>query len=344
LSQPSDPMLAPLPAALVAPWLEDNYDFITDLTFMNFRLAEHVPKLRNEMRSAGRIRLAEPAQPMALSAVDAAIVAVELMDQVSLLLQMIRVDDDGHTKLGEPQRISGINGHEMQMLRTPLRVVMECRELAASQTPTIADTSYWSFLTEVNQAITRSEHSDNSHLAEAVKTLVGEGVFLAMLENPNIISMSKQGESDQFLSGISDRTVMEFVLKAGEFTAQETLVKRTKGTFGVETRGFTDAERRMIQNIYDHQLGVLFFKPHPWSRAYRIEAHLDCLTDEEWLMSLLAGIGKDTATRMIVEPWPQFMADYTAKQVAAMAELYGQKNRHRLPVSVPTRTPGGRSR
>jgi hypothetical protein len=163
-----------------------------------------------------------------------------------------------------------------------------------------------------------------------------------MLENPNVISMSKQAESDKFLTGISDRTVMELVLKAGEFTAPVALIKWIKGKFGVETHAFNDTERRMIQNVYDHHLGVLFFKPHPWSRAYRIEAHLDRLTDERWLMSLLAGISEQTMTRTVVEPWPQFMADFTTKRIAAIAELYGPNNRHRLPITVPTRTAYGR--
>jgi hypothetical protein len=173
---------------------------------------------------------------------------------------------------------------------------------------------------------------------------VDEVVFLSMLENPNVVSMSKQGESDRLLPGISDRTVLEFVLKAGEFTTPIRLVEGIKGKFGVEKRAFKDAERRMIQGIYDHRLGMLFFKPHSWSRAYRIEGHLDCLTEEAWLMSLLAGISKQTTTRTVVEPWPQFMADYTTKRIAAVAELYGANNRHRLPITVPTRTPGGNSR
>jgi hypothetical protein len=61
---------------------------------------------------------------------------------------------------------------------------------------------------------------------------------------------------------------------------------------------------------------------------------------------MLAAISKHTATRAIVDPWPQFMADYTAKRLSAIAELYGANNRHRLPITVPTRTAqrGGRSR
>jgi hypothetical protein len=346
LRQPFDRVLAPLPAAFVAPWLEDNCHFVSDLAFMKYRLADHVPKLRNELESAGRIRSAEPVQPMALSAVDAAVVAVELMDQVSILLQGIRVEDDGYTRLSEPQRVTGINGHVLQMLRTPLRVVIECRELAASRTLTIADNSYLSFLTEANQAIAHSEHSDNPQLAEAIKILAEEGNFLAMLENPFVISMSKRGESDNLLSGISDRTVLEFVLEGGEFTTPVRLVDGMKSKFGVERRGWFEAERNKIQDIYDNRLGVMFFKPHPWSRAYRIEGHLDHLLDDGWLMSMLAAISKHTVTRTIVEPWPQFMADYTAKRLSGIADLYGANNRHRLPISVPTRTAlkGGRSR
>ena len=68
------------------------------------------------------------------------------------------------------------------------------------------------------------------------------------------------------------------------------------------------------------------------TRAYRIEGHLDRLHDPGWLFPLLAAISRHTAeNRMVVEPWPQFIADYTAKKISAVADLYGPMNWHRHP-------------
>jgi hypothetical protein len=49
-------------------------------------------------------------------------------------------------------------------------------------------------------------------------------------------------------------------------------------------------------------------------------------------MALLAAISIHTETsRRIVEPFPQFMADYTAKRLSAVGKLYGQLNWHQFP-------------
>jgi hypothetical protein len=62
--------------------------------------------------------------------------------------------------------------------------------------------------------------------------------------------------------------------------------------------------------LYKRLLGVLFYKPHPWTRAYRVEAHLEQLESRDWLMPLLAAIKAHTeVSRHTVEPFPQFMAD-----------------------------------
>ena len=333
-----DANATPLPSAFVEPWLADNESFVSELRVLSSRLAEQVPRLRQGLKGNGRIAVAQDVEPTSLSAVDAAVAAVELIDQVSILLQVVRVDDDGRTTLGQPQRVSGVNGHEMHMLTSPIRVAMECRELAGSTSTTIADNSYWSFLMEVNQAITRSETCDNPRLHGAVKSLLEEGLFIQMLESEDVIAMSKRGESDTLVPGISDRTVLEHVLTGGEFTKPVRLVDWVKGKFGVEKRGFNDAERKFVMEAYNDRIGVMFYKPHPWSRAYRIEGHLSRLSEEKWLMRLLSSIRKHTATRTIIEPWPQFMADFTAKHISAVASLYGQHNRHRVPLVVPTRS------
>jgi hypothetical protein len=220
-----------------------------------------------------------------------------------------------------------------------MRVAAECRVLAAVTQPTIADTSYWSFLMEVNQAITREANSSVPALSAAVKSLVDDQTFINMIQNPNVVPMSKTSQSDTFLDGISDRQVLSQLLHPGEYLYPRSLVEGTTGAFGIEKRRFKEFERNMLDSFFKKQLGVVFFKPHAWSRAFRIEGHLDHLRNEKWLMPLLAAITKHTAVnRMVVEPWPQFMADYTAKKVAGVARLYGPMNRHRHPEAHYMRT------
>jgi hypothetical protein len=330
---------APLPAAIVRPWLEDNGRFIRDLKLIGERVAKHAPQLRQKLLSEGRIRTAATAERLPIAAVDASLQFVDLFDQVSILLQVVRVNDDGQTIVGDPQRVTGVNGTAMHLIAPALRTLGECRELAGSTSLTIADGAYFSILMQVNSAISRSEDCDHGQLDDVVKGLVDDGIFLKMLRNSNVIPMSKIGESDRLVPGISDRTILEFVLEPGEFLLPRKLSDATRGSFGIKQKRFTQADWQSIRQFYDAKLGMLFFRPHAWSRAFRIEGHLDRLSNEATLMPILAAIAHHTTTRTIVEPWPQFMADFTATRLGAVAELYGANNRHRMPLAIPTRTP-----
>jgi hypothetical protein len=319
----------PLPARLMAPWLDDNALFQNELALRNARLKD-ISSFRAQIEN--QIRTSEPANPCELGAVDAASVPVSFGDQLSILLQTVSIAHDGTPTIGKPERITGIDGHELRLIETPMRVAAECRELAKATKPTIADTSYWSFLMEVNQAITRQANISNQTLTDAVKCLVDDGAFLGMIQNHFVIPMTKTSESETYLKGVSDRQVLGQVLNPGEYIMPRPLVTGTSGNFGIERRRFKTSERDLLEDFYKRCLGVTFYKPHAWTRAYRIEGHLIYLEDPDWLMPLLAAVKMHTATNQhIVEPFPQFMADYTAKKLAAVGRLYGELNWHRFP-------------
>jgi hypothetical protein len=214
---------------------------------------------------------------------------------------------------------------------------------------TIADTSFWSLLMEVNQVITRYVNggAQQEGLAEAYGTLIEEGIFLAVLRNPWVIAMSKTNQSGQLAHRhpafhaatqvVSDRELLGRLLAPGEFLVPLCLVEASGGKFGIEQRGFTASEREEIDICYTKRLGLTYFKPHAWSRAFRIEASLAHLQDDAYLMPLLAALQHHTQERT-AEPWPQFMSDWNAKKVSAIATLYGELNFHRTPFFDPTRT------
>src|SRR6516162_11966352 len=83
---------APLPAALMMPWLADNQAFQRELQARDSRLKDLAP-IRAQI--ANRIRTAESAEPCALSAVDAASILVGFGAQISILLQVIHIAADG---------------------------------------------------------------------------------------------------------------------------------------------------------------------------------------------------------------------------------------------------------
>jgi len=161
-----------------------------------------------------------------------------------------------------------------------------------------------------------------------------------MVRNPLVFPMSKTNESEIFRDGVSDRQFLTEILQPGEYIKPRLLTEGTSGSFGIEKRRFKQSERDELDEFFKKKLGVTFYKPHPWSRAYRIEGHMDKLNDRQWLFSLFNAIDIHTShNRCVVEPWPQFMADYTAKTLSGVATLYGDMNWHRNPNHyVKTRT------
>jgi hypothetical protein len=320
------PIGDPLPVQLLGPWIEDNEKFQHSLNQRSARLAD-LSHLRNRLA----IRIAQPAERCLLGAVDASQLQIEFGDQLSILVQGARIRDDGTGEFGKPWRITGINGHAFALAAMPMRIAEECRLLASSKEPTIADMSYWSALMDVNQSIARADHTQTEAIKAALTVLLDDRMFISVIENPYVIPMTKLSESDTLFRGVSDRQVLTMILHSGEYLAPRSLTNATGTSFKVERRGFTAGEQQLLQDYYDRRLGVVFYKPHDWSRAYRIEAHLDRLNDDAWLMPLLAAIKQHTIDRTIQEPWPQFMADFTVRRVAGVGRLYGQDNWHRHP-------------
>jgi hypothetical protein len=338
----------PIPTRLLEPWIEDNRLFIGNDMAERRKMIERLDGHRQRLLDEGEIEAAPSVPPIPLAAVDAAVLDASVGDMVSTLVQVVWIGDDGATRLPPPVRFTGIDGLEMSLARTPVRVAAECAELAASEGVTIADTSFWSLLMEVNQAITRVENvspdkGSSRALKDAVTRLTEGRLFLDTLGNPNVIAMSKQNQSCKIgREHVSDREAYGQILRAGEYRRPQGLTESTKGHFGVEKRRFTAADRETIKTHYSKRVGVTFYKPHAWSRAFRIEAHLDRMLDRAWLAGVLAGIAAHTTSRTGREPFPQYMADWTAKRLSAVAKLYGDLNFHRAPWLDPARHVGER--
>jgi hypothetical protein len=329
----------PIPARCIESWVGDNALFIAQTLQARDRRMKEVPAKREEYLRKGLIRKRADSERTTLAAVDAADIQVEIGDMVSILVNSARVEDDGQVTFGAPVRKTGVNSEELSLARTPLRVAGECSFLCESQSITIADTSFWSLLWEVNQTITRREGAgSNSALEESYTRLVKDGAFIRTMRNENVIAMSKTNQSCRISGGmVSDREMLGAILEPGEYIVPGPLDEWLEASFGVEKRGFTDAERKEIGAIYKNDLKVTFFKPHAWSRAYRIEAHTIRLQDEAWLMALLSAVDYHTKASHLPEPWPQFLADFVTKQISGIGELYGALNFHRTPYFDPSR-------
>jgi hypothetical protein len=334
----------PIPSRLVTPWIEDNKKFIEhDLRRRNEALAR-LRSQRGQFIANGRILQADSTyKPIPLYAVDAAKIEQPIGDLITILIQTVCVGDNDDCVICNPVRHNGIHGHETSLAGNALRVAAECQLLKESKNFTIADLSFMTLLMEVNLCWSQAEHGSNDLSKLAADQLINQSWFLDTVRNHNVIGMSKFGEAKTIDKVVSDREVFDKILDAGEYSKPYSIVEGLRlqqtqrgSTTSLAAVGFADRERQEIKTIYEKLLQVTYYKPHSWSRAFRIEAYSEVFADRDRLMPLLSAIHEHTKVRDIVEPFPQFMADFTASTLtSAVAILYGEINRCRTEFITP---------
>lgn len=335
----------PISVRFAEPWVEDNKQFVEQVKSEYSGVLTRIKDdLRPKLEKSRLIKKAGKGKPSLMAAVDASVVDVQVEDMSTVLVQAA-LHYDGKTDFDKPMRFGPFTSEDARYVRTPARFSREVAMLnacPAGQT-VIVDNSFWSFLMEVNQAITAfSNHLGSDERFEGIVDEIVSG-FPMMLENEFAIAMPKSSVSqsisknpkfkDLFVQPIADRPVCSRVLDADEYLRPEPL--KDVGSFGmgkknkvnVEQRKFSPQQVDRIKEIYESELYFTYYKPWPYSRAYRIEARKDKFTND-----LFASIKEATRLREIAEPEPQFLVDHAVKQINAVQQLYsGKLNAFRTP-------------
>lgn len=174
------------------------------------------------------------------------------------------------------------------------------------------------------------EHRAVEHLAIAMRC-------------PNIVAMVKYDASrdltktwlSAFESTYDDRTVMTMLLEADEFTKPVQVGQTPRSRENWEElhitvaspnfpnrpeieQGFNDA----LDYVRQRNIFFIYYKPHEWAPAYRIELKRDIVESPVHLANVLCAVKDQVLSPEIREPYPQYLADIMAKSVGdGMAAL-----------------------
>ncbi len=120
-----------------------------------------------------------------------------------------------------------------------------------------------------------------------------------------------------------DRGMLTFLLNAGELTEPRELEHpRTSDgqlTWHLDTKRLYDKIRESTEELADQvidalgSLHVIYYKPQVWLPALRIEMSQSIATNRHRLATVIQGIKNQTATPSMLEPYPIYLADRTAK-------------------------------
>jgi len=141
---------------------------------------------------------------------------------------------------------------------------------------------------------------------------------------PKYTSRNDIGKNLHWPENYDDRAILTLILDPGEFTRPKLFTSEE----GWHVRlPYEDEELRVLmQQVISgiKNLSVIYYKPHPWCPALRIEMPSATADDETKLNSILINIKDQCQTPSIMEPFPLYMADRIAKHMAPAIPAYKQ--------------------
>lgn len=141
---------------------------------------------------------------------------------------------------------------------------------------------------------------------------------------PKYTSRNDIGKNLHWPENYDDRAILTLILDPGEFTRPKLFTSEE----GWHVRlPYEDEELRVLmQQVISgiKKLSVIYYKPHPWCPALRIEMPSATAGDETKLNSILINIKNQCQTPSIMEPFPLYMADRIAKHMAPAIPAYKQ--------------------
>ena len=141
---------------------------------------------------------------------------------------------------------------------------------------------------------------------------------------PKYTSRNDIGKNLHWPENYDDRAILTLILDPGEFTRPKLFTSEE----GWHTRlPYKDVELQLLmQDVISgiKNLSVIYYKPHSWCPALRIEVPLAIARDDRKLNTILYNIKSQCQIPSMMEPFPLYMADRIAKHMAPAIPAYKQ--------------------
>ena len=132
-----------------------------------------------------------------------------------------------------------------------------------------------------------------------------------------------------------DRSMLTFLLNPGEFT-KPLVMEQPDQKWHLNINRLASKDRNcidafvsdIINNI--ERIFIIYYKPHDWLPAMRIEAPNVIATNKHRLAIVIQGIKHQCATPSMLEPYPLYLADRTVKALARAIPAFRQVTTQRI--------------
>jgi len=158
------------------------------------------------------------------------------------------------------------------------------------------------------------------------KVLTSERSDKLWVAIPKYTTKRELGEKFGWHSYYDDRAMLTTILCPGEFTFPIALTPPSqpwhlKTPSGEINKDFDEILRR---------IHVIYYKPHKWTPALRIEIAPSIATNNERIAVLLHGIKYQCGTPGILEPYPLYIADRMVKHLGKVIPAFRQTAAKRM--------------
>ncbi len=141
---------------------------------------------------------------------------------------------------------------------------------------------------------------------------------------PKYTSRNDIGKNLHWPENYDDRAILTLILDPGEFTRPKLFTSEEGWHIRLP---YEDEELRILMQqviLGIKNLCVIYYKPHLWCPALRIEMPSAVARDEIKLNTVLNNVKNQCQTPSIMEPFPLYMADRIAKHMAPAIPAYKQ--------------------
>jgi hypothetical protein len=223
-------------------------------------------------------------------------------------------------------------------------------ELAAKAPHDIVflDGSLTTPLIYMNQAVNKISESDETitgkSIVEKFKDFLDS--YKTVLESsrtdklwvsmPKYTTRRELGEKLYWQSHYDDRAILTTILSPGEFTSPIPLEQPQQPWHLRLSSEDTNENNREIKKLRDEVLSainrihVIYYKPHNWTPALRIEMASSIATNNSRIAVLLQGLKYQCGTPGIFEPYPLYIADRIVKHLSRAIPAFRQTSTRRM--------------
>ncbi len=207
-----------------------------------------------------------------------------------------------------------------------IMTLLEIHLIADSSAPlVIYDGSFISALVRVNSGLAAESSYPSDSLWTYVRPIYDElsaqrPCFHAALSNKRTVAIPKLSTSSNFVEQnfpdlkayFSDRAFFSIVLDPNEFVVNQRAAE-PRYNLGEDSSYRPPDADEVIRFYKNMGFMEVFFRPHPWSPAYKVEVPGDF--PSERIAPLLVSIADLLPDPGMLEPYPQFLADQLCRQI-----------------------------